>query len=346
MAKHNRNCSQCSSALEYIHLIMTGLHPCCDPTAPSTIWEGMPTGRIIEIDGIEMYVSQPRMRDRESESELSTLGPESFKEHEPKRVILFLTEGHGIYLPNAQLLADSFASHLDCDIIMPDQFAGQARLGKNHQPFFPPGKEPVPEIVPWTEDKNDPNYELRGIQVPLKENTENSDVYPFRKPPWWKGDESAQEFEAWKQRHEPPVTDPLLALVVKYIRDQYGQDVKIGGVGYCFGGRYVIRLMGAGFIDVGVVNHPSFFTMEEVHLVTKGKRLAIYAAEVDDILPPEKRRQTEDVLTKTGATWMSIVFGGTEHGFSVRGDLTVKDVRLAKESAFKGAVSWFKNWLI
>ncbi|PMD62464.1 alpha/beta-hydrolase [Hyaloscypha bicolor E] len=275
---------------------MTGLHPCCDPTAPSTIWEGMPTGRIIEIDGIEMYISQPRMRDRESESELSTLGPESFKEHEPKRVILFLTEGHGIYLPNAQLLADSFASHLDCDIIMPDQFAGQARLDKNHRPFFPPGKEP--------------------------------------------------EFEAWKQRHEPPVTDPLLALVVRYIRDQYGQDVKIGGVGYCFGGRYVIRLMGAGFIDVGVVNHPSFFTMEEVHLVTKGKQLAIYAAEVDDILPPEKRRQTEDVLTKTGATWMSTVFGGTEHGFSVRGDLTVKDVRLAKESAFKGAVSWFRNWLI
>ncbi|KAH8795045.1 putative hydrolase [Hyaloscypha sp. PMI_1271] len=264
---------------------MTRLHPCCDPTAPSTIWEGIPTGKIIEIDGIEMYISQPRMRDGESESELSTL-PESFKEQEPKRVILFLTEGHGIYLPNAQLLADSFASHLDCDVIMPDQFAGQAR------------------------------------------------------------DESAQEFEAWKHRHEPPVTDPLLAPVVKYIHDQYGQDVKIGGVGYCFGGRYVIRLMGAGFIDVGVVNHPSFFTMEEVHLVTKGKRLAIYAAEVDDILPPEKRRQTEDVLTKTGATWMSTVFGGTEHGFSVRGDLTVKDVRLAKEYAFKGAVSWFKNWLI
>ncbi|PMD35785.1 hypothetical protein L207DRAFT_434762 [Hyaloscypha variabilis F] len=226
--------------------------------------------------------------------------------------------GHGIYLPNAQLLADSFASHLDCDVIMPDEFAGQARLDKHQRPFFPPGKEP---------------------------NTETSDAYPFRKPPWWKGDESAQEFEAWKGRHEPPATDPLIARVVKYIHDTYGQDVKIGGVGYCFGGRYVIRLMGSGVIDVGIINHPSFFTMEEVGKLTKAKRLAIYAAETDDILPPEKRRQTEDVLTKTGATWASTVFSGTTHGFSVRGDMSVKEVRLAKESAFTGAVSWFEAWL-
>ena len=103
--------------------------------------------------------------------------------------------------------------------------------------------------------------------------------------------------------------------------------------------------MGSGIIDVGAINHPSFFTMEEVSLLAKGKRLAIYAAETDDILPPEKRREMEDVLTKIGATWMSAVYSGTNHGFSVRGDLTVKEVRLAKESAFRGAVSWFKDWL-
>ncbi|KAE9371588.1 alpha/beta-hydrolase [Stipitochalara longipes BDJ] len=278
---------------------MAELHPCCDPTSPTAIWEGTPIGRIIEIDGIETYISQPGMRDGQSDSKLTIPAPQSSKRTPLKRIILFLTEGHGIYLPNSQLLADSFASHLDCDVIMPDQFAGQARLDKNQRPFFPPGKEPIPEI----------------------------------------------EFEAWKGRHEPRVTDPLLARVVKYIHDNYGQDVKIGGVGYCFGGRYVIRLMGSGVIDAGVINHPSFFTMDEVGRLTEGKRLAIYAAETDDILPPEKRRETEDVLTKTGATWMSTVFSGTTHGFSVRGDLSVKEVRLAKECAFTGAVSWFKAWL-
>jgi dienelactone hydrolase len=324
---------------------MAGLHPCCDPTSPGAIWEGTPAGKIIKIDGIETYIVRPEMLDGRSKVKLSTLDPESSSRQQPNRIILFLTEGHGIYLPNSQLLADSFASRLDCDVIMPDQFAGQARLDKDQRPFFPPGKEPIPETVPRTEDKDDPNYELRGIRVPLKENTETSDVYPFRKPPWWQKDESAEKFEAWKGRHEPAVTDPLLARVMKYIHEEYGEDVKIGGVGYCFGGRYVVRLMGSGAIDVGVVNHPSFFTMEEVRKLAKGKRLAIYAAETDDILPPKKRRETEDVLTETGTTWTSTVFSGTTHGFSVRGDLTVQEVRLAKEAAFRGAVSWFKEWL-
>jgi dienelactone hydrolase len=321
---------------------MAKLHPCCDPSSPSTIWEGTPTGKIIEIEGIETYISRPGMRRTAAASGHVT--PDHQSTNEPHHVILFLTEAHGIYLPNAQLLADSFASHLDCDVIMPDQFAGQGRVPKDVTPFFPPGKDDIPEVVPWTEDKNDPNYELRGIRVPLRENIETSDAYPFRKPPWWT-ETSPNDFEAWKKRHEPSVTDPILARVMNYIHDKYGKDAKIGGVGYCFGGRYIIRLMGSGLIDVGVVNHPSFFTMEEVSLLTKGKRLAMYAAEMDDILPPGKRRETEDVLTKVGTTWMSTVCSGTEHGFSVRGDLTQKEVRLAKECAFKGAVLWFKDWL-
>jgi dienelactone hydrolase len=324
---------------------MAQLHPCCDPSSPSAIWDGTPIGRIIEIDGIETYISQPGMREGQAESKLSTLSSLNSQGPQSHHVILFLTEGHGIYLPNAQLLADSFASHLNCDVIMPDQFAGQARLSKDQRPFFPPGKEPVPEDVAWTEDKEDPEYEMKGTRGPLKENRETSDVYPFRKPPWWTKEESAHEFEAWKGRHEPPVTDPVLARVVSHIYKHYGQDVKIGGVGYCFCGRYIIRLMGSGIIDVGVINHPSFFTMEEVGRLTRGKRLAMYAADTDDILPPEKRRETEGMLTKSGATWMSTVFSGTNHGFSVRGDLTVKEVRFAKEAAFIGAVSWFKEWL-
>ncbi|KAH9213582.1 Alpha/Beta hydrolase protein [Leptodontidium sp. 2 PMI_412] len=261
-------------------------HPCCDPSSPSPLWEGDPRGEIISIDGVETYISHGVQPSPTSENAKLGTSKETIKD--PRRVILFLTEGHGIYLPNAQLLADSFAAHLNCDVLMPDQFAGQSRLPKEEGPGA---------------------------------------------------------FEEWKMRHEPPVTDPILARVITYIHATYGEDVKIGGVGYCFGGRYIMRLMGSGIIDVGVVNHPSFFTMEEVSKLGKGKKLAMYAAEKDEILPPEKRRQTEDVLTSVGATWMSTVFSGTEHGFSVRGDLSIKEVRMAKEGAFKGAVEWFDVWL-
>lgn len=40
--------------------------------------------------------------------------------------------------------------------------------------------------------------------------------------------------------------------------------MKIRGESYCFGGRYVIRLMESDIVTVGVINHPSWFKMEEV----------------------------------------------------------------------------------
>lgn len=155
-------------------------------------------------------------------------------------------------------------------------------------------------------------------------------------PPYYLGRSwTTEEFQSWIKTHQLPVTDPVIAKIVNYIRVTYDDDVKIGGVGYCFGGRHVFRLMGSGVIVVGVVNHPSFFTMEEVQKLGTGKKLAIFATEKDDILPPAKRRATQDVLTREGATWMSTVFSGSEHGFSVRGDLNVKEVRFAKEKLLK-----------
>jgi dienelactone hydrolase len=296
------------------------LHPCCDPSYPSPIWEGTSSGKIITIEGIETYITHPRINNEEIRSS------DSVGQKETRRVILFLTEGHSIYFVNAQLLADSFASCLNCDVIMPDQFEGAERVPAGQLPHFPKGKSDVPRHV--------------------AEERESSREAAFDPPPYNRGQPlTKEEFETWKQTHLPPVTDPLLAKVVQYIYQSYGDDVSIGGVGYCFGGRYVMRLMGSGVIDVGVVNHPSFFTLEEVGKLGAGKRLAIFAAETDDILPSEKRRATEDVLTKKGVTWMSTVFSGTEHGFSVRGDLSVKEVRLAKERAFRGAVEWFRDWL-
>jgi dienelactone hydrolase len=279
------------------------LHPCCDPTFPTPIWEeGSSTGKIITIDDIETYIAHPRKSGNRASS--------SDQQH-GKRVILHLTEGHIIYFLNAQLLADSFATHLNCDVIMPDQFRGKRRVPAAQLPFFPEGKAEVPPPV------------------------EGSDRIP---PPYHKA-QTHEGFEIWKQTHLPPVIDPVLERVVQYIRKTYGEDVKIGGVGYCFGGRFIMRLMGPGVIDVGVVNHPSFYTLDEVAKLGSNKRLAIHAAETDDIHTPEIRRATEDTLTNAGAIWMSTVFSATHHGFSVRGDLSIKMVRLAKERASEALLS-------
>lgn len=39
------------------------------------------------------------------------------------------------------------------------------------------------------------------------------------------------------------------------------------------------------------------------------------------------------------------VYGGVEHGFALRADVSVKANQYAMEDAFKQAVAWFENWL-
>lgn len=204
------------------------------------------------------------------------------------------------------------------------------------------------------------------------------------KPPGW--DEEAA-FIRLQTDHHPGTVDPMLKKVLAWMQRPVdhadgglGGVKRVGAIGYCFGGRYVMRLLAEGKIDAGVVNHPSFFTLDEVSALGRPsggkeeggeaggkvkvwKPLAIFAAEEDDILPEEKRRATEDRLKKGGVTWMCTTYAGTLHGFryvppqrpsssrekvtksSVRGDLNDPVVKFARDSALDGAVRWFNEYL-
>ena len=57
--------------------------------------------------------------------------------------------------------------------------------------------------------------------------------------------------------------DPICEEVIRYVREDLGVE-RIGGVGYCFGGKYVCRWLREGGLDAGFVAHPSFVEWEEV----------------------------------------------------------------------------------
>ncbi|KFY93039.1 hypothetical protein V500_03947 [Pseudogymnoascus sp. VKM F-4518 (FW-2643)] len=191
--------------------------------------------------------------------------------------------------------------------------------------------------------------------------------FPMVKPPGW--DEEAAMARLINDHH-PGTVDPMLETVLEWIQRPVdhaegglGGVQRVGAIGYCFGGRYVMRLLAEGKIEAGVVNHPSFYTLDEVSALGRpsgdkleggeadGKKvrvwkpLAIFAAETDDILPEEKRRATEDRLKEGGVTWMCTTYAGTLHGFSVRGDLKDPVVKFARDSALDGAVKWFNEYL-
>lgn len=64
-------------------------------------------------------------------------------------------------------------------------------------------------------------------------------------------------------------------------------------------------------------------------------------AETDSIFPAPKRRESEDILVDIKATYQINLFSGVSHGFAVRGDLSQRQIKWAKEQAFYQAVAWF-----
>jgi dienelactone hydrolase len=60
--------------------------------------------------------------------------------------------------------------------------------------------------------------------------------------------------------------DPIILSVIRTLRGEMGVK-KLGGVGYCFGGKYVCRWLKASAIDAGFIAHLSFVDTDEVHNV-------------------------------------------------------------------------------
>lgn len=158
----------------------------------------------------------------------------------------------------------------------------------------------------------------------------NGSPYPLEKPEGW---DDAEELAKYQTQHHPGTVDPILHTIIEWLNEPistggFGGVARLGAIGYCFGGRYVMRLLASGSVRAGVVNHPSFFTMREVEALAPREPengaprasavcnpLAIFAAEEDGIFPEAQRRQMEDVLKRIGVTWWCSTFSHTTHGF-------------------------------
>ena len=129
---------------------------------------------------------------------------------------------------------------------------------------------------------------------------------------------------------------------------------RIGAVGYCFGGKFLARFMGAigadagATINVGFTAHPSYVDVEELKAINGP--LAIAAAETDHIYPAEKRHETEEILKELAQGpkklgYQTTLYSSVAHGFAVKADLSDKRQKFAKEQAFVQAVQWFDYYL-
>ncbi|KAJ9649029.1 hypothetical protein H2199_000942 [Coniosporium tulheliwenetii] len=123
-------------------------------------------------------------------------------------------------------------------------------------------------------------------------------------------------FMGWLNKHPTSRVEPVIEATLKHMRGELGCKA-IGGVGYCFGGKYVARWLKKGS----------------------------WTRETDSIFPAEKRHETEEILRKLSVPYQINLFSGVEHGFAVRAEIDNKEKRFAKEQAFYQAVQWFDTYV-
>ncbi|KAK9452522.1 dienelactone hydrolase [Dipodascopsis uninucleata] len=150
------------------------------------------------------------------------------------------------------------------------------------------------------------------------------------------------DLQAFEKKHNIETVEALIAKAFAYIKSTRPEIADIFAVGYCFGGKYVVRLLGQEKITAGFIAHPSLTTEEEVRSIKAP--LSIAAAETDHLFPPEKRRVTEEILQNIKATYVLTLYSSVQHGFAVRGNLLNAEVKWAQDAAQWQAISWFKRF--
>ncbi|KAK2867903.1 hypothetical protein FQN49_003358 [Arthroderma sp. PD_2] len=156
------------------------------------------------------------------------------------------------------------------------------------------------------------------------------------------GPGSKFDLYGWLAKHSTDAVDPIVEATVKLLREEHGIE-KIGGVGYCFGGKYVCRFLKDNKIDVAYAGHPSFISREELSAI-QGP-FSISAAEVDEVFTAPLRHESEEILATVGQPYQITLYGGVSHGFAVRGDLSKPNIMFAKEQALAQALAWFHRYL-
>jgi dienelactone hydrolase len=94
-------------------------------------------------------------------------------------------------------------------------------------------------------------------------------------------------------------------------------DGRLAAVGYCFGGMTVLELARAGSALAGVVSiHGSLTTTQPAQPGMVTTKILVCHGAVDPHVPFTHVTAFVEEMTRAGADWQLIVYGGAMHGFT------------------------------
>lgn len=174
--------------------------------------------------------------------------------------------------------------------------------------------------------------------------------------------EAGLNLTEWLTLHPPSAIDAVIKSTLDYARNELGIE-KLGGVGYCFGGKYVGRWLNENEsgLDVGFVAHPSFLLETEIEDIAKplsiaaGSELSSGSRSVnwqkltnialDASFNATAKSRAEEILNANNITFQTNLYSQAPHGFAVRANISIPQQAYAKQASFVQAVTWFKAWL-
>ncbi|GAC94058.1 dienelactone hydrolase [Pseudozyma hubeiensis SY62] len=130
----------------------------------------------------------------------------------------------------------------------------------------------------------------------------------------------------------------------KWIDDlkQSNGYTRLGGTGYCYGGKLVIALNATGHIDVSVANHPSMITKGDIAAIKNP--ILFNCAEEDPTFSENYAKEVEQQWKQDTSkpAHQFEYYPNTVHGFAARPNLGDKQVKEAFEKAFNQTVAFWK----
>ncbi|KIW12696.1 hypothetical protein PV08_09974 [Exophiala spinifera] len=221
-------------------------------------------------------------------------------------LLLLLPDGFGLARHNF-ILADRFASQ-GWRVIVPDYFEG----------------DPLP------------------IQMLRRDHTVSIDEQL-----WPESDKQKLrdlDFPAWLQRHNHARVSSLLEDLVEGLQKRSEAGV-IVGVGYCFGGKHVLRLAKSS-LQAAAAFHPSFVEVGDIADIQAP--LYVGLAEKDNMVPASLAQDLQAwTATKMGPNvpFTMEIYPGVGHGFAARPDTKDENIRTQYEKAFQRSMDHLNKYI-
>ncbi|KAJ8607234.1 hypothetical protein MRB53_040420 [Persea americana] len=150
----------------------------------------------------------------------------------------------------------------------------------------------------------------------------------------------------WLYRHRDAVSRPIIDSFMTQLQAAH-PNAKIGGVGFCWGGRHVILLTHPDAkvkLDAAVACHPSMLSFP-TEVQKYSKPLSIQVGDQDNQMSVAQANKAREIIEQKGIAGEVTVYPETTHGFACRGDMAKAETKKSKEACTAATIAWLKKYL-